>query len=47
LPPGVTEDDISAGVAYGVLKITIPKTVVPNRTSLRSTLPDELGHVRE
>jgi HSP20 family protein len=25
LPPGVSEDDISAGVAYGVLKITIPK----------------------
>jgi len=25
LPPGVHEDDISAGVAYGVLKITIPK----------------------
>jgi len=25
LPPGVAEDDISAGVAYGVLKVTIPK----------------------
>ena len=25
LPPGVREEDISAGVAYGVLKITIPK----------------------
>jgi HSP20 family protein len=25
LPPGVDESDISAGVAYGVLKITIPK----------------------
>lgn len=25
LPPGVREDDISAGVAYGVLKVTIPK----------------------
>jgi HSP20 family protein len=25
LPQGVNEDDISAGVAYGVLKITIPK----------------------
>lgn len=29
LPPGVSEDDISAGVAYGVLKITIPKPVTP------------------
>jgi HSP20 family protein len=26
LPPGVKEDDITAGIAYGVLKITIPKT---------------------
>ena len=25
LPPGVNEDDITAGIAYGVLKITIPK----------------------
>jgi HSP20 family protein len=25
LPPGVKEDDITAGIAYGVLKITIPK----------------------
>ncbi len=29
LPPGVSEDDISAGVAYGVLKITIPKPTAP------------------
>lgn len=29
LPPGVSEDDISAGVAYGVLKITVPKPVAP------------------
>jgi HSP20 family protein len=29
LPPGVSEDDISAGVAYGVLKITIPKSAAP------------------
>lgn len=29
LPPGVSEDDISAGVAYGVLKITIPKPSAP------------------
>ncbi len=29
LPPGVSEDDISAGVAYGVLKITIPKPAAP------------------
>jgi HSP20 family protein len=29
LPPGVSEDDITAGVAYGVLKITIPKTAAP------------------
>jgi HSP20 family protein len=27
LPPGVSEDDITAGVAYGVLKIMIPKPV--------------------
>ena len=25
LPPGVNEDDINAGIAYGVLKISIPK----------------------
>ncbi len=29
LPRGISEDDISAGVAYGVLKITIPKPTVP------------------
>jgi HSP20 family protein len=29
LPPGVSEDDITAGVAYGVLKITIPKPAAP------------------
>lgn len=29
LPPGVREDDIHAGVAYGVLKITIPKAAAP------------------
>lgn len=29
LPPGVAEDDISAGVAYGVLKVTIPKPSAP------------------
>ena len=29
LPPGVEEDDISAGVAYGVLKVTIPKPSSP------------------
>lgn len=29
LPPGISEDDISAGVAYGVLKITIPKPAAP------------------
>lgn len=29
LPPGVKEDDITAGIAYGVLKITIPKPAVP------------------
>ena len=29
LPPGVSEDDISAGVAYGVLKITVPKPAAP------------------
>ncbi len=29
LPPGVREDDIHAGVAYGVLKITIPKETAP------------------
>jgi HSP20 family protein len=29
LPPGTSEDDISAGVAYGVLKITIPKPTTP------------------
>lgn len=27
LPEGVNEDDITAGVAYGVLKITIPKAM--------------------
>ena len=26
LPPGVKEEDITAGIAYGVLKVTIPKT---------------------
>ena len=29
LPAGVKEDDISAGIAYGVLKITIPKPAAP------------------
>jgi HSP20 family protein len=29
LPQGVSEDDITAGVAYGVLKITIPKSAAP------------------
>lgn len=29
LPPGVSEDDITAGVAYGVLKITVPKPKAP------------------
>ena len=29
LPPGVSEDDIHARVAYGVLKITIPKVAAP------------------
>lgn len=29
LPPGVSEDDITAGVAYGVLKITVPKPTAP------------------
>lgn len=29
LPPGVREGDIHAGVAYGVLKITIPKETAP------------------
>ena len=29
LPQGVREDDIHARVAYGVLKITIPKPVAP------------------
>ncbi len=29
LPPGVSEDDISAGVAYGVLKVTVPKPSAP------------------
>ena len=29
LPPGVVEKDISAGVAYGVLKVTIPKPSSP------------------
>ncbi len=29
LPPGVSEDEIHAGVAYGVLKITIPKVAAP------------------
>jgi HSP20 family protein len=36
LPPGVKEDDITAGVAYGVLKITIPKATAtePRRIAL-------------
>ena len=29
LPRGVKEDDITAGIAYGVLKITIPKPAAP------------------
>jgi HSP20 family protein len=29
LPPGTNEDDITAGTAYGVLKITIPKPPAP------------------
>ena len=29
LPPGVSEDEITAGVAYGVLKITVPKPSAP------------------
>ena len=36
LPPGVSEDDITAGVAYGVLKVTIPKPAAPEPSS-RST----------
>lgn len=28
LPPGVREDDIHASVAYGVLKVTVPKAQV-------------------
>lgn len=36
LPPGVKEDDITAGIAYGVLKITIPKPTAaePRRIAL-------------
>jgi HSP20 family protein len=29
LPAGVSEDDITAGIAYGVLKLTIPKPAAP------------------
>jgi HSP20 family protein len=29
LPPGVKESDISAGIAYGVLKVRIPKPAAP------------------
>jgi HSP20 family protein len=29
LPQGVEDDDIHAGVAYGVLKVTVPKRAVP------------------
>ena len=32
LPPGVDPDAISAGIAYGVLKITIPKPAAPEPT---------------
>ncbi|MGE0027728.1 MAG: Hsp20/alpha crystallin family protein [Thermoleophilia bacterium] len=36
LPPGVKEEDITAGIAYGVLKITIPKVTAaePRRITL-------------
>jgi HSP20 family protein len=36
LPPGVREEDITAGIAYGVLKITVPKarTQQPRRIAL-------------
>ncbi|HMN97850.1 MAG TPA: Hsp20/alpha crystallin family protein [Miltoncostaeaceae bacterium] len=36
LPPGVKEEDITAGIAYGVLKITIPKASAaePRRIAL-------------
>jgi HSP20 family protein len=36
LPPGVTDEDITAGIAYGVLKITIPKATAaePRRIAL-------------
>jgi HSP20 family protein len=36
LPPGVKEEDITAGTAYGVLKITIPKPAVaePRRIAI-------------
>jgi HSP20 family protein len=38
LPPGVKEEDISAGVAYGVLKIRIPKPTAtePRRIAVGS-----------
>lgn len=32
LPEGVTEDDVKAGVAYGVLRVTIPKPKVARST---------------
>jgi HSP20 family protein len=36
LPPGVKEDDITAGIAYGVLKVTIPKATAgtPRKVAL-------------
>jgi HSP20 family protein len=36
LPPGVKEEDITAGIAYGVLKITVPKAKAqqPRRIAL-------------
>lgn len=38
LPPGVNEDDISASVAYGVLRVRIPKatTAEPKRIAVSS-----------
>jgi HSP20 family protein len=34
LPPGVTEDEISAKIAYGVLKVTVPKPAAPEPTRI-------------
>jgi HSP20 family protein len=36
LPPGIREDDITAGIAYGVLKVTVPKAAAsqPRRVPL-------------